>query len=88
MPQTTNSLKQELKELILKECDKEEFSPEDIDDEAPLFGSDAPLQLDSMDALQISMALKEKYGIEITDSKKIRSIMANINTLATFIEKR
>ncbi|NCD11463.1 MAG: acyl carrier protein [Epsilonproteobacteria bacterium] len=88
MPQTPNSLKQELKELILKECDKEEFSPEDIDDNAPLFGSDASLQLDSMDALQISMALKEKYGIEITDSKKIRSIMSNINTLATFIEER
>ncbi|ACZ13121.1 phosphopantetheine-binding protein [Sulfurospirillum deleyianum] len=81
-------LKYELKALILKECDKEEFSPEDIDDDAPLFGSDAPLQLDSMDALQISMALKEKYGVEITDSKKIRSIMSSITTLTHFIEAR
>ncbi len=83
-----DALKYELKALILKECDKEEFSPEDIDDDAPLFGSDAPLQLDSMDALQISMALKEKYGVEITDSKKIRSIMSSITTLAHFIEAR
>lgn len=52
----------------------------------PLFGSDSPLQLDSMDALQISMALKEKYGIEVTDSKKIRTIMTSINTLADFIQ--
>lgn len=79
-------LKLELKQLIIKECDKEEFTPESIHDDEPLFGSDSPLQLDSMDALQISMALKEKYGIEITDSKKIRAIMTSINTLADFIQ--
>jgi len=39
-----------------------------------------------MDALQISMALKEKYGVEVTDSKKIRTIMTSINTLADFIQ--
>lgn len=79
-------LKLELKQLIIKECDIEEFTPESIHDDEPLFGSDSPLQLDSMDALQISMALKEKYGIEITDSKKIRAIMTSINTLADFIQ--
>ena len=79
-------LKRELKQLIIKECDKEEFTPEAILDDEPLFGSDSPLQLDSMDALQISMALKEKYGIEVTDSKKIRAIMTSINTLADFIQ--
>lgn len=79
-------LKRELKQLIITECDKEEFTPESIHDDEPLFGSDSPLQLDSMDALQISMALKEKYGIEVTDSKKIRTIMTSINTLADFIQ--
>ena len=79
-------LKLELKQLIITECDKEEFTPESIHDDEPLFGSDSPLQLDSMDALQISMALKEKYGIEVTDSKKIRTIMTSINTLADFIQ--
>ena len=79
-------LKLELKQLIIKECDKEEFTPEAIQDDEPLFGSDSPLQLDSMDALQISMALKEKYGVEVTDSKKIRTIMTSINTLADFIQ--
>lgn len=79
-------LKLELKQLIITECDKEEFSPEVIHDDEPLFGSDSPLQLDSMDALQISMALKEKYGVEVTDSKKMRTIMTSINTLADFIQ--
>jgi len=81
-------LKLELKQLIIKECDKEEFTPEAIDDTEPLFGSDSTLGLDSMDALQISMALKEKYGVEVTDSKKIRTIMASINTLADFIQPK
>lgn len=79
-------LKRELKQLIITECDKEEFTPEAMNDDEPLFGSDSPLQLDSMDALQISMALKEKYGVEVTDSKKIRTIMTSINTLADFIQ--
>jgi len=79
-------LKLELKQLIITECDKEEFTPEAIHDDEPLFGSDSTLGLDSMDALQISMALKEKYGVEVTDSKKIRTIMTNINTLADFIQ--
>lgn len=81
-----NELKLELKQLIIKECDKEDFEPESIDDNAPLFGSDTMLQLDSMDALQISMALHAQYGIEVTDSKKIRTIMSSINTLADYIQ--
>ncbi|MBV5278701.1 MAG: acyl carrier protein [Campylobacteraceae bacterium] len=83
-----NELKLELKQLIIKECDKEDFEPESIDDNAPLFGSESTLELDSMDALQISMALKEKYGVEVTDSKKIRTIMSSINTLADYIQPK
>ncbi len=81
-----NELKNELKQLIITECDKEDFEPHMIEDTALLFGSDALLQLDSMDALQISMALHEKYGIDVTDSKKMRSIMASINSLADYIQ--
>ena len=39
-----------------------------------------------MDALQISMALHKKYGIDANDSKKLRKIMASINTLADHIQ--
>lgn len=80
-----NQLKETLKNLIITECEKDGFSPSDIDDEAPLFGPNSLLQLDSLDALQISMALEEKYGIKITDSKKLRKIMSSINSLAAYI---
>ncbi len=78
-------LKQELKELIIEECDRD-IEAHEIDDNEVLFGSDTRLELDSMDALQISMALHKKYGIDATDSKKLRKIMASINTLADHIQ--
>lgn len=78
-------LKQELKELIIEECDRD-IEPEEINDDEILFGSDTKLELDSMDALQISMALHKKYGIDANDSKKLRKIMASINTLADYIQ--
>lgn len=78
-------LKLELKELIIEECDRD-IEVSEINDDEILFGSDTKLELDSMDALQISMALHKKYGIDANDSKKLRKIMASINTLADYIQ--
>jgi len=84
----TQNLKQELKELILHECERDdEYSVDSIKDDELLFGPNATLGLDSIDALQISMALHKKYGVKVTDSKKVRKIMASINSLADYIEK-
>lgn len=80
-----NALKEELKILIVNECEKD-INPADIKDDEILFGSDSAIGLDSLDALQISMALKAHYNIKVTDSKKIRKIMKNINSLAAFID--
>lgn len=84
---TNQALKEELKVLIIEECDKD-CEPEEISDDEVLFGSDSKLQLDSLDALQISLALNKKYELNVTDSKKLRSIMVSINTLADFIESQ
>ena len=77
--------KDTLKQLILDSCEKE-GSINDIGDDDVLFGKKSMLELDSMDALQISMALSSKYGIRETDSKKLRKIMTSINTLAKYIQ--
>jgi acyl carrier protein len=79
-------LKIDLKLMIIDACEKEQ-SVEDISNEEVLFGEDAPLQLDSMDALQISMAISSTYGIKMTDSKKLRNVMESINTLAIFVSE-
>jgi acyl carrier protein len=81
-----SDLKRELKELIIEECEKD-CEVNDIKDDEPLFGPDTVLELDSMDALQISMALHKKYGLKTTDSKKLRKIMLSINSLASYLEK-
>lgn len=80
-----DKLKQQIKELIIEECDKDVDVSEISDDEV-LFGDTCVLELDSMDALQISMALQKEYGIEANDSKKLRKIMVSINSLADFIQ--
>mgnify|MGYP003421540582 CR=1 FL=1 len=82
-----NNLRQELKELIIHECERDCNSSE-IKDDDELFGPNSALQLDSIDALQISMLLNKKYGIKITDSKKIRKIMTSIDSLAQYIENQ
>ncbi|RXJ79366.1 phosphopantetheine-binding protein [Arcobacter sp. F2176] len=81
-----SDLKYELKKLIIEECEKE-CEIEDIKDDDILFDPESALELDSMDALQISMALNKKYGIKTTDSKELRKIMVSINTLAKYIEE-
>jgi acyl carrier protein len=78
-------LKLRLKELILKEADKQ-LSPESINDDEILFGPDAQLQLDSIDGLQVSMALQRQFGVRVTDPKELVRIMASINTMADFIQ--
>jgi acyl carrier protein len=78
-------LKMELKRLIVEECDIMNDNRE-IGDEEPLFGRDSKLGLDSIDALQISMAIQNKYNIAITDSKEMRRVMRSLNTFADFIQ--
>jgi acyl carrier protein len=79
-----SALKHELKELIIKESGKE-ISPLEMKDDEPLFGSDSKLMLDSLDALQISVAIHHKYGKKLNDSKDAMRVLVNINTLADFI---
>jgi acyl carrier protein len=77
----SGTLRHELKTLIVESCDKD-CDPESIGDDDPLFGPDAPLQLDSLDALQLSMAIKKRYGLRLTDSKETRRILTSVAALA------
>lgn len=80
-----DGLKMDLKRLIVEECDIVN-APEEIDDDEPLFGGESRLGLDSIDALQISVAIQNKYNITITDSKETRRVMRSLNTFADFIQ--
>lgn len=79
------NLKKDLKQLIIVECDLD-ISIDEIGDDITLFGSESPIGLDSVDALQISIAVQNKYGVVITDSKVLRRVMKSINTFADYIQ--
>lgn len=79
------ALKQRLKELIVTEADKD-LALASITDEEVLFGPDSQLQLDSIDGLQISMALQLSFGVRISDPKQLVRIMRSINTLADHLQ--
>ena len=73
---------EELKQLIITECDKDVEAAE-IDAEAPLMSG--PLDLDSLDALQIALAVKERYGVRIEGGPDGRKAFATLSSLADFI---
>ena len=74
----------ELTALVLEATEKSLDGPGLSDDE-PIFGSDTRLALDSLDALQVSMALQKRYGVRLTDSKETRRILACVGNLADFL---
>lgn len=78
-------LKFELKKLIIETCRKK-VAPETIPDDAAILGSDSTLGLDSLDVLELSVALKTRFGVRIMDSKDALRVMKSINTLADAVQ--
>lgn len=80
-----NELHQELKTFIIETMNLEDTSPADIDDDTPLFSEDG-LGLDSIDALELVLGLKKKYGIVIeANDEASRQHLHSVSTLATLI---
>lgn len=79
------AFKQYLKELIVDACGKDDVSAADIADDEALFGEQARLGLDSLDGLQISMAIQREFGVRISDSKEMRRILHSVNGLADYL---
>ncbi|HEY9034030.1 MAG TPA: phosphopantetheine-binding protein [Pseudomonadales bacterium] len=79
------SLTEELKDLIITSLDLEDISAADIDNDAPLFGDG--LGLDSIDALELGLAISKKYDVKIdAENEETRQHFASVSNLAKFIE--
>ncbi|MFZ6870858.1 phosphopantetheine-binding protein [Undibacterium sp. Di27W] len=77
-------LEQEVKELIIEVLQLEDITVADIDSDAPLFVEG--LGLDSIDALELGVALQKRYGISLSaDSEDTRRHFASVNALAALI---
>jgi acyl carrier protein len=74
---------EELKKIIIKELFLEDITPEEIDDNAPLFGEG--LGLDSLDAVELVVIIQKHFNVEIKDMDEGRVAFESINSLASFI---
>ena len=78
-------LELEVKQLIIDVLQLEDITPDDIDSGAPLFVEG--LGLDSIDALELGVALQKRYGISLSaDSEDTRRHFASVQALAAMIE--
>lgn len=82
-----NTLIEELKQLIIDSLDLEDITPADIDAQAPLFGDG--LGLDSIDALELGVAIQKKYQIKLdANSADTRQHFHSVENLAKFIQSQ
>lgn len=80
-----SSLENELKQLIIDSLDLEDMSVDDIDSQEALFNEG--LGLDSIDALELGLAIRKKYNVRIDAEKDdVVKIFASVTTLAEFIK--
>lgn len=77
-------LERELKELIVGALNLEDVAPEDIDSDEPLFVEG--LGLDSIDGLELGVAIRKKYKIKVQGSKEeIRAIFETVRSIARYV---
>jgi acyl carrier protein len=78
------TLEQEIKELVISSLALEDVQPDDIDPVAPLFVEG--LGLDSIDALELGLALQKRYGVHMSaDAEETRRHFGSVRALAAFV---
>jgi acyl carrier protein len=75
----------ELKKKIIEALNLEEVTPEEIEDDAPLFGEG--LGLDSIDALELIVLLEKNYGIKLANPAEGKAIFKSVATIADYVSK-
>ena len=80
------TLKERIKNLMVENL-MLQMTASEIADDLPLFGPDS-LGLDSVDALQLVVALDKNFGLKIRDPEAAREILRNVNTMAEAVQQK
>ena len=75
----------QLKEQVIEVLNLEDMTPDDIVDDAPLFGEG--LGLDSIDALELIVLLEREYGIKLSNPTEGKQIFKSIASIADYVNK-
>jgi len=81
----TTLLKTEIKELIIQTLNIKNIITEQVPDSVPLFSAENILNLDSIDGIELVMAIQEKYQVRIADQNVARNVLESIDSIAEFL---
>ena len=81
-----SELIQDLKAQIIEQLNLMEMKPEDIADDAQLFGEE--IGLDSIDSFELIVLMEREYSVKITDPKEGRQILATVSAMADYIMEK
>ena len=82
-----DSLEQELSEMIIETCRVAGPLPLEITPDTPLIGPDSPYGLDSLDAVEVVVAVQKKYNLRIDSQESSRQVLQSLRTLADYIRR-
>jgi len=80
-----SATREELKKLIVETLNLDGITPDVIDDDAPLFGEE--LGLDSVDALELVVAIEKTYGVKIADTDEVRVAFQSVASLSEYVHR-
>jgi acyl carrier protein len=81
-------LKVDIKKMIIDTLNIQDITPQDIEDDLPLFGGDNTLGLDSIDAIELVMAVQRDFKVRIDDQNLAREVLKDVNSIADFIKSK
>lgn len=85
--QAQSEHEREVAELVVESLNLEDIGPEDIDPEEPLFGEG--LGLDSIDALELALAITQKYSVQLkADDANIQEVFGSLRNLSAYIAEK
>ncbi|NOQ28093.1 MAG: acyl carrier protein [Bacteroidales bacterium] len=81
-------LKADIKKMIIETLNMEDVKSEDIGDDLILFGGENTLGLDSIDAIELVMAIQRDYKVRLDDQNLAREVLKDVNSIANFIQSK
>ena len=81
-------LKVDIKKMIVETLNMQDITPEDIENDLPLFGGDNTLGLDSIDAIELVMAIQRDFKVRIDDQNLAREVLKDVNSISGFIQSK